>query len=62
MKALLGTFNQENALVGAFSVIFKIDGSFAALVRMLLVGMLESHYHCILCRIIRSTARCPATI
>ena len=33
-KALLGTFNQEKALVlvGAFSVIVKTDGSFAALI------------------------------
>ena len=31
MKALVGAFNQENALVGAFSVIVKTDGSFAAL-------------------------------
>ena len=32
MKALVGTFNQEKVLVGAFSVIVKTDGSFAALV------------------------------
>ena len=32
MKALVGTFNQEQALAGAFSVIVKTDGSFAALV------------------------------
>ena len=32
MKALLRAFNQEKALVGAFSVIVKTDGSFAALV------------------------------
>ena len=35
MKALVGAFNQEKALVGAFSVIVKTDcetdGSFAAL-------------------------------
>ena len=31
MKALDSTFNQEKALVGAFSVIVKTDGSFAAL-------------------------------
>ena len=35
MKALVGTFNQEKALVGAFSVIvktnFETDGSSAAL-------------------------------
>ena len=28
MKALVGAFNQENALVGAFSMIVKTDGSF----------------------------------
>ena len=28
MKALVGAFNQEKALVGAFSVIVKTDGSF----------------------------------
>ena len=32
MKALADTFNQEKALVGAFSVIVKTDGSFAALI------------------------------
>ena len=32
VKALEGAFNQEKALVGAFSVIVKTDGSFAALV------------------------------
>ena len=31
MEAVVGTFNQEKALVGAFSVIVKTDGSFAAL-------------------------------
>ena len=31
MKALIGSFNQENAQVGAFSVIVKTDGPFAAL-------------------------------
>ena len=31
MKALAGTFNQEKALVGAFYVIVKTDGSLAAL-------------------------------
>ena len=31
MKVLVGTFNLEKALVGAFSVIVKTDGSFAAL-------------------------------
>ena len=36
MKALVGTFNQEKALVGAFSVIVKThcetDGAYTALV------------------------------
>ena len=36
VKALVGAFNQEKALVGAFSVIVKTecetDGSFAALI------------------------------
>ena len=32
MKALVGSFNEERALVGAFSVIVKTDRSFAALV------------------------------
>ena len=32
MKVLAGTVNQEMVLVGAFSVIVKTDGSFAALV------------------------------
>ena len=31
VKALVVTFNQEKAIVGAFSVIVKTDGSFAAL-------------------------------
>ena len=31
MKTLAGTFNQEKALAGAFSVIVKTDGSLAAL-------------------------------
>ena len=34
VKALLDAFNQEKALVGAFSVIVKTDGSFAALIDM----------------------------
>ena len=38
MKAVVGTFNQEKALVGAFSVIAKTllfaDGSFAAQVKI----------------------------
>ena len=29
---LIGAFNQEKALLGAFSVIVKTDGSFAALI------------------------------
>ena len=32
VKALVGAFNQEKALVWVFSVIVKTDGSFAALV------------------------------
>ena len=32
MYALVGVFNQEKVLIGAFSVIVKTDGSFAALV------------------------------
>ena len=35
MKALVGAFNQEKALVGAISVIMKTDGSSAALVKRL---------------------------
>ena len=31
MKALVGAFNQEKALIGAFSVIVKTEGSVAAL-------------------------------
>ena len=31
MKALVGAFNHDKAIVGAFSVIVKTDGSFAAL-------------------------------
>ncbi len=31
MKAVVAAFNQEKALIGAFSVIVKTDGSFAAL-------------------------------
>ena len=34
MKELVGTFNQEKVLVGAFSVIVKTDGSFAALLQI----------------------------
>ena len=32
VKGLVGAINQEKALVGAFSVIVKTDGSFTALV------------------------------
>ena len=32
MKAVVGDFNQDKALPGAFSVIVKTDGSFAALI------------------------------
>ena len=34
MKALVGVFKQEKALIGAFSVIVKTDVSFAALLVM----------------------------
>ena len=35
MKVLVGAFNQEKALVeGAFSMIVKTDGSFAAVQKM----------------------------
>ena len=32
VKALVGAFNQEKDLIGAFYVILKTDGSFAAVV------------------------------
>ena len=35
MKALIGTFNQEKALLGTFSVIVKTDELFAALANTL---------------------------
>ena len=35
MRALVDAFNQDKALVGAFSMFVKTDGSFAALVRIL---------------------------
>ena len=35
MNALLGVFNQNKALVRAFSVIVKTDGLFETLIRML---------------------------
>ena len=35
MKVLVCAFNQENALIGAVSVIVKTDGSFAALTEIL---------------------------
>ena len=34
MKAIVGAYNQEKPLVGAFSVIVKTNGAFAALVIM----------------------------
>ena len=43
LKALVGASNQEKTLIGAFSVIVKTDGSFAALV-----------YTCILCLLPRA--------
>ena len=41
VKALVGTFKQENALVGTITVIVKTDGSFAALV----LSSPHSHRH-----------------
>ena len=41
MKALVGAFNQEKALIGAFSVIVKTDGSIAALVTILVTRHAE---------------------
>ena len=38
MKGLVGTFNQEKALLGVFSVIVKTDGLFAALPRLVLTA------------------------
>ena len=35
VKALVGSFNQEKALAGAFSMIVKTDGLFAALILLL---------------------------
>ena len=40
VKSLVGSFNQERALVGAFSVRVKTDGSFAALVIMVTLQLL----------------------
>ena len=39
VKALVWAFNQEESLVGAFSVIVKTDGSFAAVVIEQLPGV-----------------------
>ena len=39
MLALVGTFNQEQALVWALSMIVKTDGSFAALVKTEVSGL-----------------------
>ena len=41
MKAVVAAFNQEKALVGAFSVIVKTDGSFTALVSSYSCSVLE---------------------
>ena len=40
VKAIVGALNQEKALVGAFSVIVKTDGSFAALILTLIKAVL----------------------
>ena len=58
MKALVGTFNQEKALVGAFSVIVKTDcendESFTALDRI------SASHHLANCIIIITAALHPA--
>ena len=41
MSALVGAHNQEKALVGAFSVIVKTDGSFASLICGVLTNFLQ---------------------
>ena len=41
VKVLVGAFKQEKALVGAFSVIVKTDGSFAALLTRYLLCLPE---------------------
>ena len=43
MKVLVGAFNQEKALVGAFSVNVKTDGSFTALVIVLFPSAFSYH-------------------
>ena len=49
MKALVGAFNQEKALVGAFSVIVKTDcetdGSFYSTILKLLLPLLTTNSH-----------------
>ena len=45
VKAFVGALNQEMALVGAFSVIVKTDGSFAALLMMLICPNLDGEMH-----------------
>ena len=40
IEKLVGDFNQEKALVGAFSLIMKTDGSFAALILVPLESLL----------------------
>ena len=43
VKVLVGAFNQEKALVGAFTMFVETDGSFAALVPTLLL-LLSPHH------------------
>ena len=38
VKVLVGVFNQEKALLGAYSMILKTNGSFAALSRTMTAG------------------------
>ena len=44
-RYLVGAVNQEKALVGAFSMIVKTDGSFAALMLMLQVYPLNRPFY-----------------
>ena len=45
VKAIAGAFNQEKALVGAFSLIVKTDGLFAALGINQLARSSGAHLH-----------------
>ena len=43
MKAVVATFNQEKAQVGAFSILVKSDGLFAALVSIMVLTVPDVH-------------------